>query len=310
MSLNEFYTAIGKTKQGVHDMLNRMMRKRELSHQLLILVHQIRRDHPTMGVREMYFKLNPEGIGRDQFEELFMSLGFRTKRVRNYRRTTDSQGVKRFDNLLTELEVGGMNQLWQSDITYYEIKGRFYYITLIQDAYTKVIVGYTCSSGMQTKQTTLKAIKMALGKYEKQEMEGLIFHSDGGGQYYAKQFRKLTQEYGIKNSMGKSCYENAMAESLNGVIKNKYLKHFNIDSFEKLEKELDRVVQLYNHDKPHSGLKRLTPSEFEKRCLNLDSQTKAKMIKSIDAKVCKDEASSLHLTGQTKALNQISSLQR
>lgn len=290
-------------------MIKRQNREKEISLQLLQIVAQIRIDHPTMGVRELYFKIEPEGIGRDKFEHLCMCNGMRVKPVKNYRKTTDSKGVKRFDNKLEGLVVSRMNQVWQSDITYYEIKNKFYYITLIQDAYTKVIVGHQCSESLTTQQTTLAALKKALKGYKKNELKDLIFHSDGGGQYYAKVFKELTKAWEIENSMGSNCYENAMAESLNGVIKNKYLDHFNIDSFNKLNKELDRVVSLYNYEKPHSSLHRLTPKEFELRCLSLNGQTNATLKKSIDAKRCKVGASSPSLTCQTNALNQISSLQ-
>jgi transposase InsO family protein len=265
------------------------------------LVNEVRKDHPTMGIRTMYHKLNVQGMGRDNFEHLCRGHGLLVISPKNYRKTTDSQGVTRFDNLLLNLEIRRVNQVWQSDITYYELGGRFYYITLIQDAYSKLIVGYKCSKRLTTEETTLPAIKLALTKRKGINLDGLIFHSDGGGQYYDNAFKKLTASNGIKNSMGETCYENAMAESLNGVIKNKYLKHFYIDSFSKLEEQLDRVVALYNHDKPHSSLKRMTPMEFELSCITLSGQTKATMMKSIDAEGRKKEASSLILSCQTKA---------
>jgi len=282
----------------------------DLSGQLLMLAHQIRRDHPTMGVREMYFKLEPQGIGRDAFEKLCMMNGLKVSKPKNWRKTTDSQGVKRFDNLLEKTKVRKMNQVWQSDITYFELNGRFYYITLIQDVYTKMIVGHHCSKRLKTVETTLPALERAINRYGKKELKKLIFHSDGGGQYYAKKFTELIKENEMKSSMGKSCYENAMAESLNGVIKNKYLEHYEIRTYEELNKSLDRVVKLYNIDKPHSSLNRMTPKEVEQMCLASQSQTKATMKKSIDAKTSQEEASSLHLTCQTKARNQISSPQR
>lgn len=309
MSLNEFYRVLGISKQGVHDMLMRQNRNREVELQLMLIVQQIRNDHPTMGAREMYFKIDPPEIGRDKFERLCMEKGYRVKQDKNYRKTTDSSGVERYDNLMEGLEIKRMNEVWQSDITYFDIKGKFYYLTLIQDAYTKVIVGHACSKRLTTEQTTLSALRKAIRKNKNKGISKLIFHSDGGGQYYAKEFKILTSKHKIQNSMGRSCYENAMAESLNGVIKNKYLKHIEINSFEKLRKELDRVVQLYNHDKPHSSLYRMTPKQFEKSCLSFEGQTNAKMKKSIDAKSSKIGASSPSLTGQTNAVNQISSLQ-
>jgi len=287
-SLNLLYRTVGISKQAVHDMLNRYMKKREMEQQILNLVYKIRSNHPAMGVRQMYFKINPEGIGRDQFEQLCRNEKLQLKKKKNYRITTDSKGVTRFDNLINDLQVKHINQLWQSDITYYEINGRFYYITLIQDAYSKLIVGHQCSKSLRTEDTTLPALRKAIRRRNKHNINGLIFHSDGGGQYYDKAFKKLTRSVGIVNSMGETCYENAMAESLNGVIKNKYLHHYIIKSFSQLSKKLDQVVRLYNTDKPHTKLKRMTPVQYEKMYLNLLSQTKATMKKSIDAMITKE----------------------
>ena len=274
-------------------MLQRQNTNRSLGLQVLLIVEKIRIDHPTMGIREMYFKIDPQGLGRDRFETLCIVHGFQMKKPKNYRITTDSQGVKRFPNLLEGLDITRMNQVWQSDITYFDLGSKFYYITLIQDSYTKVIVGYNVSYRLTTEQTTLVAIKMGIKQYKIDKLKELIIHSDGGGQYYANDFLAVTKKHGLINSMGKTCYENAMAESLNGVIKNKYLKHWRIGDFKQLQKALDRVVTLYNNDKPHSSLNRLTPKQFESNYISLGSQTNATMTKSIDAMKCKTEASSL-----------------
>ena len=121
-------------------------------------------------------------------------------------------------------------------------------------------------------------------------IKGLIFHSDGGGQYYSKDFLKLTKKEKIVNSMGKSCYENAMAESLNGVIKNKYLRHRIISSLRDLTQELDRTVLLYNTDKPHSALQRMTPVAFEKNWLSSQSRIKETRTRLKPVKRQKEEA--------------------
>lgn len=295
---------IGISKQGVHDMLNRKMRQKDLHNQVLKLVYKIRSQHPTMGIRTMYYKLGDIGMGRDKFEALCRQADLILKKKKNYRKTTDSQGVTRFDNLLTGLEITQANQVWQSDITYYEVKGKFQYITLIQDAYTRKIVGHSASTSLATEHTTLRALKRAIKNRGTAALKDLIFHSDGGGQYYQKEFIGLLSKHGIKSSMAESCYENAMAESLNGVIKNKYLDHMSIDSYEQLRQALDRIVRLYNHDKPHSALNRMTPVEFEQSIVVLESQVEATMRKSIDANARKNEASSHILSGQVKAQNQ------
>jgi transposase InsO family protein len=96
------------------------------------------------------------------------------------------------------------------------------------------------------------------------DLNGTIFHSDGGGQYYDKEFLKQTQRLGLVNSMCEYPWENGKAERINGVIKNNYLIHRSIDSFSGLVKEVDRSVQRYNEKKPHKALNRVSPLTFEK----------------------------------------------
>lgn len=263
-SLNKLYKSIGISKQAFHQYTNRSFEEKSIESQLLHLVYKIREDHPTMGLRDMYYMLSEPGVGRDKFELICKNAGLSLERDRNYRRTTDSYGVIRFDNLLEDLQITHVNQVWQSDITYFELD-RFYYITFIIDLYTRVIVGYSVSKSLKTEHTTLVALNMAIKNRQKHKMNihNLIFHSDGGGQYYDRNFLKLTAMYDIQNSMCKHPWENSYAERLNGVIKNNYLKHRDIKNFEGLVKEVDRSVQLYNHSKPHIGLKRKTPIQFE-----------------------------------------------
>ncbi|GMT46337.1 MAG: hypothetical protein IEMM0006_2169 [bacterium] len=264
--MNKLYNTLGISKQSFHQMMDRELRVHSEKKQLLMLIYQIREDHPTMGIRDMYYKLRPETMGRDVFENFCREEGLIVERVKNWRRTTDSTGVIRFDNLLTGMNLTAINQAWQSDITYFEISGRFYYITFIEDSFSRRIPGHSVSRRLTTGQTTLPALKMAIRLRIKEGMSiaGVIFHSDGGGQYYAKEFLKLTRKEGIVNSMCEYPWENGKVERLNGVIKNNYLIHRQINSFEELVKEVDRTVLLYNKEKPHIELRRKTPNQFEK----------------------------------------------
>ena len=85
----------------------------------MLLVTDIREGHPTIGLRDLYYKLMPSGVGRDKFEQLCKNVGLSKERAINYQRTTNSNGVVRFDNLLDDLEINKVNQVWQSDITYF-----------------------------------------------------------------------------------------------------------------------------------------------------------------------------------------------
>lgn len=261
--MNQLYKSLGISKQSFHQRMDRMSVQLSEQKQLLMLIYEIRQDHPTMGCRDMYYKLQPQNMGRDAFELFCKTEGLTAPVTKNWRRTTDSSGVVRFDNLLVDLVITHINQVWQSDITYYEVNGIFYYITFILDAYSRRIIGHNTSSRLLTEQTTLPALKMAIKQRNNQIIKDVIFHSDGGGQYYDKAFLQLTGKHAILNSMCEYPWENGKAERINGVIKNNYLKHKSINSFEELVKEVDRSVQLYNQEKPHIKLQRKSPVDFE-----------------------------------------------
>jgi transposase InsO family protein len=269
-SMDRLYKAVGMSKQNFHQQLHRHQRREEESGYLWELMMQLRDDHPMMGARTMYDKLRPTEMGRDGFIDLYNQAGMKVRRYRNYRRTTDSSGVKRFPNLIEGLELTGVNQAYASDITYYEIGNRFYYLTFIMDLYSRRIVGWNASKGLKTEQTTIPCMQSLL----KHMAEGplAIFHSDGGGQYYCKEFLKLTKGR-LRNSMGKTAYENPKAERLNGTIKNDYLKGYAPHDFRTLQKRLDKAVMMYNSERPHRGLNKMSPMEFEQ---SIECQTKNK----------------------------------
>jgi putative transposase len=278
------YRALKISKQAVHKGMQRLQKAKDEQMQVLKLIYEIRSDHPTMGMRDMYHKIQPKTMGRDAFERFCCEYKLQSKRTKNYRRTTDSSGVVRFENFVNDIKCDKLNQIWQSDITYFEVRGIFYFITLIQDAFSRRIVGHHTSKRLFTEDTTLPALNNAIKSRQKTDLKGLIFHSDGGGQYYAKTFLKITNQYHIQNSMCEYAWENGKAERLNGVIKNNYLHHRVINSFEDLVKEVDRSVQLYNEEKPHIALQRKSPVTFEKEIIDLEQQTKPRMTESFEAK--------------------------
>ena len=281
--MNTLYQALEISKQSFHQYKERQRQVMGEREQLIVLIMQVRKDHPTMGARDMYFKICPSYMGRDAFELFCKQEGLTSPKTKDYRRTTDSTGVVRFDNKIWGLEIIRPDQVWQSDITYFEVGGRFYYLTFIIDAFTRMIVGYAVSNRLSTEYTTIAALQMAIG-FRERTMDtetSLIFHSDGGGQYYAKKFIELTGLYNIANSMCEYAWENGKAERINGIIKNNYLRHKSIANFDSLVKEVDRSVYLYNHEKPHIKLHRKSPFEFEMELYQKGQQ----IIQPVNAKV-------------------------
>lgn len=279
--MNQLYQAIGTSKQNVHQRLNRFLGRQEEKAQLEKIIHQVRHDHPDMGALSIYLLTRPQHMGRDRFVRWYREAGFTLHQRKNYHRTTDSSGVTRFENLLQQVELTGVNQAYSSDITYYPIEGKAYYLTFVLDLYSRKIKGYSASRTLVTMDTTIPALKMALKAEGDAARQGLIFHSDGGGQYYSKEFLKITKEANIHNSMCKTVYENPHAERLNGIIKNKYLKHYNPLSFMHLKKQLQRAVEMYNRQKPHEALGGLSPEAYELQ-INKQQGTTKKVFKHIN----------------------------
>lgn len=260
--MNAIFRALGMSKQSFHQRLERQLILLEEMEQLLVLVKQIRLDHPRMSSRQMYRLIKPTHLGRDRFEVFCFENGFKVTIKRSYHRTTNSLGVTRFNNLLQDFELTYINQVWTSDITYYRIGEKFYYLTFILDLYSRVIVGYSVSSDLHTESTTLPALQYALRS--RKVPNGLIIHSDGGGQYYCKEWLELTSKCKMRNSMCESVYENPHAERINGIIKNDYLVGYGPEDYEQLVILTAKAVLKYNNEKPHQSIGNICPRDFEK----------------------------------------------
>ena len=255
-------------------MLNRRKYKYEEQEQLIPLINEIRLDHPRMSARDIYLKLQPKCMGRDQFERFCMDSGYRIKRLKNYRVTTNSLGVTRFTNMIKDLEVIRVNQVFVSDITYFDIGPDTYYLTFIMDLYNREVVGCSASDNLRTESTTLPALHEVIKERGRANLKGAIMHSDGGGQYYCKEFKELTKSLEMINSMTEEkVYENSHAERLNGIIKNNYLYPYGPTSMTSLKRLLDKAVFMYNTGKPHKALGKLTPRSFKETIDNEDNSS-------------------------------------
>lgn len=238
---------------------------------LLAEAEELRREHPGCGVEKMYFTLHPCFIGRDRFVELFMGQGFRLKKVVNFRRTTYSVSSK-YVNLIKGLVIDSPCCVWQSDITYYDVKGRFYYVVFIIDVYTKIIVGHQISDNMRAG-ANVKALQMALAKYGAPK----IHHSDRGGQYIYKGYLKILEENGCAVSMCRSSQDNAYAERINRTIKEEYLDPWEPKDFRELKLFTEKAVRHYNNKRIHHSIDREKPMEFAERWKTLRKNERKKI---------------------------------
>ena len=185
---------------------------------LLAAAHDLREDHPGCGVEKIYDTLAPCWVGRDKCCQLLMEAGFRLKRRINYRRTTYSVRTH-YKNLIEGMLLTGKNQVWQSDITYIRVTGKWYYLVFIIDVYTKVIIGYCASNNMRA-EANIKALNMAVKSQSPNSLQGLVHHSDRGSQYHDHQYIQMLNDSKISISMCVKGRDNAYAERVNGIIKN------------------------------------------------------------------------------------------
>ena len=269
--MNKLFKEIGISKQAVSQYAKRQIVFDNHVHNLIIEAEELRKEHPGCGVEKMYYTLQPEFIGRDRFVDLFMDLGFRIKKNKNYRRTTFSSKVD-YPNLIKGMQVKAPSTIWQSDITYIYVDQKFYYAVFIIDVYTKKIVGYQLSDNMRAT-ANINALKMAL----KNNKAPKIHHSDRGSQYTSTDYLELLKDNKISVSMAKSAQDNAYAERINKTIKEEYIDLWKPKNYEQLKKYIDKAVHQYNNKRPHDNIGKLSPINFENNWHNNPSFSKPKI---------------------------------
>jgi len=233
-------------------------------------VLNIRKHHQRMGTRKLYEKLqlfmlgHKIKMGRDALFDLLSSNHLLVKkRKRRIQTTQSSHWLRKYPNLIKEFMPSSPNQLWVSDITYWKINGIYVYISFITDAHSHKIVGYHLAETLEAVES-IQALKMALSGLKKDTVKQyqLIHHSDRGIQYCSHEYVKLLQDYEIKISMTENGdpLENAIAERVNGIIKEEYLYNHEISNIKEAKKILDITVKLYNEDRPHMSIGNLYPA--------------------------------------------------
>ncbi len=234
-------------------------------------VKNIRKNHRRIGTRKLFEMIQPFLIehsikmGRDAlFTLLSANHLLIRKRKRRIQTTNSYHWLRKYPNLIRDFVPAAPNQLWVSDITYWKINtGEHLYISFITDAYSHQIVGYHVAETLETIES-IQALQMALSALGAESHLQLTHHSDRGIQYCSGAYVKLLQDNGIKISMTENGdpLENAMAERINGIIKDEYLETYDIDNIKDAKGLLKAVVDLYNTERPHMSIGNLTPNHI------------------------------------------------
>ena len=226
---------------------------------------EIRREMPRIGTRKLYYLLEDEfknqgiKIGRDALFNYLKREHLLIKPKKNYTKTTHSKHwLIKYPNLLKEYQPAQPEQVFVSDVTYVKSREKTHYLSLVTDAYSRKIVGYKLSDDMNAN-NVVKAVKMAIkNRITKRK---LIHHSDRGLQYCSSVYQKELKLNNIKPSMtdGYDCYQNALAERINGILKQEFLIH-KCNNGKELNQLIKESILTYNTKRPHLSLNMKTPN--------------------------------------------------
>lgn len=250
----------GISRQAVHQGLKRLELRRRQLLQTLELADQVREDHPSMSCRDIYYaKAEQMPRGRDWSEQFLLDHGYRIKKpVRSF--TVAGKDI--CSNLIEGLEITGPYQVWQTDITFMWVGGRWYYVSFIFDVYTRKVIHEHCSRDLSS-QSQIQCLQGALRKIPPSQRKGLIIHTDRGVQYTAGEYKHFLKRQGLTHSMAHYAWENAYCERFHRTIKHNYLKFYRMNTFKELQQGVAKAVRMYNTYKPHRNLPaRMSPEQF------------------------------------------------
>lgn len=253
------------SRMAYYKSLNRLNHK-ELSEELIIeLVREVRKTQPRVGGRKLYLHLYHNlqkigKIGRDKFFDILRANELLVERKKSYTKTTQSyHRFYKWNNLIRHRVFTRSNQCWVSDITYLRTELGFVYLFLVSDLYSRKIVGWNLSNSLSI-EGGIKALKMALKQRTDKKLP-LIHHSDRGVQYCSKEYVKLLQKNKIQISMTQEnhCYENSIAERINGILKDEFLLDSTFKNKSFAEKTCKQSITTYNNIRLHGSLNYQTP---------------------------------------------------
>jgi len=265
LSLSHCCRLFGISRQAIYQSEKRALKRaRELT-QIKPLVLKMRQEMPRIGTRKLYYLLKAEfeaigiKIGRDALFDYLRSESMLVRPKKNYTKTTHSKHwLRKHPNLMKNIVATRPEQYFVSDITYIKSRERTHYLSLVTDAFSRKIMGYHLSNDMSA-ENVVKAMQMAVKK--RSTSQRLIHHSDRGLQYCSSVYQNELEKCNITPSMtdGYDCYQNALAERINGILKGEFFIH-TCNTAKELKRLIKESITTYNNKRPHLSLNYKTPN--------------------------------------------------
>ena len=225
-----------------------------------------RKSLPREGVRKLKKSLNDEfteanlKVGRDTLFNVLRKHNMLTLRKKYSARTTNSlHRFYKYKNIIKDVQVTRPNQVWVSDITYIRTVKGFCYLALITDMHSRKIIGYDLSDSLELK-GCVRALNKAI--YQAKDIKQLIHHSDRGIQYCSNVYTQILKrnKIGISMTEENHCYENAMAERVNGILKDEFYLDQIFTNVAHAKRATKNAINLYNEIRLHLSLDFKTPN--------------------------------------------------
>ena len=258
----------GISRQAYYKRQNKLKKLESEREVILDLIKPIRKRMSRVGTIKLYDMIkndmtkNNINMGRDKLFTFLRQEKMLVKKKKNYTKTTDSfHRFRKHKNLIKDIEVNAPEQVWVSDITYIKTELGHTYLSLITDYYSKKILGYHLADNLKT-ESSLIALKMAIKSRQYPDRK-LIHHSDRGFQYCSDDYIAMLTDNNIQPSMTEvyDPYENAIAERVNGILKDEFDIGEGFVNLQQASKEIKYAIETYNTFRPHFSCQKLTPQQ-------------------------------------------------
>jgi len=265
-SLTTISHCFGLKRDAYYKYKARSDKRLKLEQQIISIVKKRRKSLPREGVRKLTKSLDIDfnkaniKVGRDTLFNVLRKHNMLTLRKKTSARTTNSyHRFYKYNNIIKDVKVIRPNQVWVSDITYIRTIKGFCYLALITDVHSRKIVGYDLSDSLELK-GCVRALNKAI--YQAKDINGLIHHSDRGIQYCSNVYIQILKRKKIDISMTEEnhCYENAIAERVNGILKDEFYLDQTFDSIAHAKRATKNAINLYNEIRLHLSLDYKTPN--------------------------------------------------
>lgn len=270
MNLSCACRLFGISRQAIYKREKESKGRAVVLSQVKAMVRTQRMQMPRIGTRKLYYLLSERfhqqsiRIGRDRLFDFLRNEHMLIKPKKNYTKTTWSKHwLRKHPNMVKDITLTAPEQLWVSDITYIKTRQENCYLSLVTDAFSRRIMGYYVSDDMKA-ENMVHALKMAVA--DRVYSHELIHHSDRGLQYCSEPYQQVLSSNDIRCSMtdGYDCYQNALAERMNGILKEEFLYTLT-DNIDQLKAMVKQSVNIYNSKRPHLSLKMKTPDHIHKQ---------------------------------------------